>query len=450
MSSKKVVITVDEISKCFRIYDSPFIHLKQICSQILSDVLKVQPKRFFKEFWALKNISFSIEKGETVGIIGRNGSGKSTLLQIICGILTPTTGKVFTTGRLAALLELGAGFNPEFSGKENVFMSAALLGLSKAEIADRFESIVQFADIGMHIDQPVKTYSSGMYVRLAFAIIAHVDADILVIDEALAVGDAFFQQKCMRFLNNFKQQGGAILFVSHDSSAVTSLCDRAILLGKNYEMVVGTPAEICNIYIKSIYDDRLMSNYRINTPDFTDSSESDKTKNIRSKGTITVENKFHVSPMNLNTTSFGAGGMEIVAAYFSDQDGILISDYKANQIVNLCLKVKAVKNVDYCAFGFIIKDNFGQNIFAESTDQAFRESPIKLKKDDIILIKFNFLMPILSLGDYCVTLAAAEGIGDDHIQHHWINDALIIKCISSRLVNSICGVLDLKMEISIL
>ena len=197
MSSNDVIIKVDGVHKYYQVYDKPNDRLKQFVVPRLKRLLGRQPTGYFKEFKALHNVSFEVKKGETVGIIGRNGSGKSTLLQMICGTLTPTQGQIETHGRIAALLELGSGFNPEFTGRENVYMNATVLGLTTEEVDERFDSIVAFADIGDFIDQPTKTYSSGMVVRLAFAVIAHVDADILVIDEALSVGDAFFVQKCM-------------------------------------------------------------------------------------------------------------------------------------------------------------------------------------------------------------------------------------------------------------
>ena len=208
MSSNDFAIRVQGLSKYYQIYDAPKDRLKQMLVPRLQRIIDKQPKQYFREFKALNDVSFEIKKGETVGIIGRNGSGKSTLLQIICGTLFPTSGSVQTNGRIAALLELGSGFNPEFTGRENVYMNAAVLGLSKEEVDTRFDDIVTFADIGDFIEQPVKTYSSGMMVRLAFSVIAHVDAGILVIDEALAVGDVFFQQKCMRYLRKFKKKGG--------------------------------------------------------------------------------------------------------------------------------------------------------------------------------------------------------------------------------------------------
>ncbi|MCK5232398.1 MAG: ABC transporter ATP-binding protein [Desulfobulbaceae bacterium] len=225
--SSEIVIKVENLSKCFQIYDQPHDRLKQSIYPRLQRLAGKPPKQYFSEFWALQDISLQVKKGETVGIIGRNGSGKSTLLQMICGTLYPTTGSIQTTGRVVALLELGSGFNPEFTGRENVYMNAAVIGLSKKETDTRFDDIVAFADIGDFIEQPVKTYSSGMMVRLAFAVIAHVDADILVVDEALAVGDAFFTQKCMRFMRNLMKTG-TVLFVSHDTGSVRNLCTKAI------------------------------------------------------------------------------------------------------------------------------------------------------------------------------------------------------------------------------
>ena len=217
----ETVIEVQDAGKCYLIYERPQDRLKQM--------LWCGHRRYYREFRALHEVSFSVRRGETVGVIGRNGSGKSTLLKLLCGTLKPTTGTLSVQGRIAALLELGTGFNPEFTGRENVYLNAAILGLSDAEIEQYLPEILAFADIGEFIDQPVKTYSSGMAVRLAFAVVAHVRADILVIDEALAVGDVFFVQKCMRFLRKFQKQG-TLFFVSHDTGAVINLCDRVLWL----------------------------------------------------------------------------------------------------------------------------------------------------------------------------------------------------------------------------
>jgi lipopolysaccharide transport system ATP-binding protein len=239
--SSEIAIKVEGLGKYYEIYDRPRDRLFQMLAR--------GRKQFFHEFWALRNVSFEVMRGETVGIIGRNGSGKSTLLQLICGTLHPSLGDVMVNGRVAALLELGAGFNPEFSGRENVYLNGLLLGLSREEMAARFDAIAAFADIGEHLDQPVKTYSSGMYLRLAFAVAAHIEPDVLIVDEALAVGDIRFQNKCLRKLNEFRETGAAVLFVSHSPNVVEAFCDRVIWLDKGVMKAQGDPARLIRDYV---------------------------------------------------------------------------------------------------------------------------------------------------------------------------------------------------------
>ena len=265
-----IAIRVSNLSKCYQIYDTPRDRLKQFVvpklHRIVSPLSKffsspqssaLSPQSsasiFYKEFWALKDVSFEVKKGETVGIIGRNGSGKSTLLQIICGTLSPTSGSVETRGRIAALLELGSGFNPEFTGRENVYMNAAVLGLSREEVDERFDDIAAFADIGQFIEQPVKTYSSGMVVRLAFAVAINVDPEILIVDEALSVGDELFQRKCFSRIEAIKNNGATILFVSHSGGTIVELCDRAVLMDSGEKLAVGVPKQIVGRYQKLLY-----------------------------------------------------------------------------------------------------------------------------------------------------------------------------------------------------
>ncbi|WP_426234013.1 ABC transporter ATP-binding protein [Pseudomonas sp. TWP3-2] len=243
--SSEIAINLQNVSKCYHIYDKPRDRLLQMFAG--------QRKQYFREFWALKDVSFDIRKGETVGIVGRNGSGKSTLLQVICGTLNQSMGDVQTMGRIGALLELGSGFNPEFTGHENVYMNAAILGLSREEVDARYDDIAAFADIGEFIHQPTKTYSSGMIVRLAFAVQAMVDPDILIVDEALAVGDERFQRKCFARLDELKAKGTSILFVSHSGPQVVELCDRAILMERGERICTGSPMEVVRAYQKLIY-----------------------------------------------------------------------------------------------------------------------------------------------------------------------------------------------------
>jgi lipopolysaccharide transport system ATP-binding protein len=240
MSKHEFAIEVANLGKCYPIYEKPIDRLKQLIAP--------PNKKYYRDFWALQDINFSVKKGESLGIIGRNGSGKSTLLQILCQTLTPTKGTVKVQGKIAALLELGAGFNPLFTGRENVFLNGAILGYSRAEMQKRLPDILEFADIGSHIDQPVKTYSSGMFVRLAFAVQACVNPDILIVDEALSVGDVFFQQKCARRMQELRDQGTTLIFVSHDMAIVRDLCETAVYLHKGRMLYFGDSGEAIKKY----------------------------------------------------------------------------------------------------------------------------------------------------------------------------------------------------------
>jgi len=253
MSSDPIAIQVENLGKCYHIYNQPSDRLKQAIVPRISWLLGRPPSAYYQEFWALHDVSFEVRKGETVGVIGRNGAGKSTLLQLICGTLTPTIGSVQTRGRITALLELGSGFNPEFTGRENVFLNGAILGLSQDEISQRFDAIAAFADIGEFIEQPVKFYSSGMVVRLAFAVQAMVDPDILIVDEALAVGDERFQRKCFHRIEELKNNGTSILFVSHSAPQVVELCDRALLLEQGRRLLFSNPLDVTRAYHRLIY-----------------------------------------------------------------------------------------------------------------------------------------------------------------------------------------------------
>ena len=241
MSSNNLVISVSDVSKVYHLYEKPQDRLKQI--------LWKKSGNPNDEFWALREINFDVKKGETVGIVGRNGSGKSTLLQIICGTLTPSQGHVYRQGRLSALLELGSGFNPEFTGRENIYLSASILGLSKGEIDNRFDKIAAFADIGQFIDSPVKHYSSGMFARLAFSVSVHVEPEILIVDEILAVGDAAFQRRCLSKFYEIRDRGCTILFVSHDQYQVKSVCERALYLKEGRQVMFGPASKVIDQYM---------------------------------------------------------------------------------------------------------------------------------------------------------------------------------------------------------
>lgn len=413
--SSDFAIKVENLSKCYHIYDQPRDRLMQMLTR--------GRKKYYREFWALKDVSFEIKKGETFGIVGRNGSGKSTLLQMICGTLNPTAGTIQTNGRVAALLELGSGFNPEFTGRENVYLNASVLGLTNKEIDERFDKIAEFADIGDFIEQPIKTYSSGMVVRLAFAVIAHVDADILVIDEALAVGDTVFTQKCMRCIREFKQKG-TLLFVSHDQNAVSNLCDEVLWLSSGIAVDKGPTAEILTKYHSDNLA-KIQSEIQIQTINGSKQIE----KKIVTSDTFfsTLEsNKIFSQKKN----SAGAGKAVISSATFINNYGEVFKTFEGGEIVKLCLLIDAKQDISGLLVGFTIKDRLGQKIIEENNSTFVKSKSISVKKGTSIVSIFEFKMPFLKAGKYSIDLAVAEGQQEIHIQQMWIYDALQIEFLN--------------------
>jgi lipopolysaccharide transport system ATP-binding protein len=435
--SSDIAIKVDNLSKCYQIYERPQDRLKQMVIGKFSR----NSKQYYREFWALKNVSFEVKKGQTVGIIGRNGSGKSTLLQMICGTLNPTGGSITMHGRVAALLELGSGFNLEFTGRENVILNASVLGLTLGEIATRFENIAAFADIGDFIDQPVKTYSSGMMVRLAFAVIAHFDADILVIDEALAVGDAFFTQKCMRFLRNFMKTN-TVLFVSHDTGAIKSLCSHAIWLesGEIYE--IGAPNVVCDLYLQAFYETQQGKGTKITIrPEYLRNDiRTKKDQRLEFINNSNLRNDIQIFEFDPDAPSFGKCGATIVNVCLEDEHQHPLSWIVGGEEVRLCITALANKDLISPIIGFYVKDKLGQLLFGDNTYFSNLDKPLPTLAKQKIIAEFCFMMPFLAKGDYSIGVAIAEGTQDEHEQQHWIHDALVFKSESSSLSKGLIGI----------
>ncbi len=433
--SSEIAIEIKDVSKCYEIYDKPHQRLLQM--------IRPGKRKYYREFWAVKDISLTINKGDTVGIIGRNGSGKSTLLQLICQTLKPTTGTITTHGRVAALLELGSGFNPEFTGRENVFLNASLLGLTSKEIHQRFDQIVTFADIGDFVNQPVKTYSSGMMLRLAFAVIAHVDADILIIDEALSVGDAFFSQKCMRFLRDFIKKG-TVLFVSHDTSSVKSLCNHAVWLEKGQMQREGTPKEVTELYLEAFYEEQQgKSNLNtIKTSKKTLRSHSPLTTDQRMQfiNYSNLRNDLQIFKFNPDAAAFGKGGAEIIDVHLLDENQNLLSWVVGGEKVTLCITAHIKQPLSSPIIGFMIKNRLGQDLFGDNTFLTYSENPIFCEEDSELQAMFSFYMPLLPSGEYSVGVAIAQGTQANHDQHHWIHDSLIFKSESSFVASGLIGI----------
>ncbi len=415
-------LEVNGLSKCYHIYEKPSDRLKQL--------LMGERKRYYKEFWALRDVSFKIRKGESVGVIGRNGSGKSTLLQMICGTLNPTAGEIKVNGRVAALLELGSGFNPEFTGVENVYMAASLYGLSRELIDMRLGAIAAFADIGDHIHQPVKSYSSGMYVRLAFAVIANVDADVLIIDEALAVGDAFFVQKCMRFLREFKERG-TLLFVSHDVNSVLGLCSHALLLESGRVLRTGSPKDVSVRYLAELHQD-IEVDYKNNTTE-------DPTRQVGNESEVP---RLVVKDELGNENDFGTGASQVLGVRLSSQEGKLVTQVEGGDPV--CLQVSCRVGVALIQplVGFLVRDRLGQIIFGANTGMITNEA-VSFSSGEQILASFEFSMPRLQSGKYMVSAAVGEGNLEKHVHHHWKNDALVFDVAPAQ---GCLGLLNVEMS----
>ncbi len=430
--SSEPIIEVRGLGKDYRIFDRPQDRFKQM--------LVRGRRKYYTEFPALRGVNLSIARGETVGIIGRNGSGKSTLLQIICGTLQQSAGEVSVQGRVAALLELGTGFNPEFTGRENVSLYASVLGLDDSRIAERFDSIVAFADIGEFLDQPVKTYSSGMVVRLAFAVIAHVDADILVIDEALAVGDAYFVQKCLRFLREFSQRG-TLLFVSHETSTVLSLCDRAVWLDRGEVRDVGSAKSIVGRYLEGLYGDQ--------------DAEHAEAEKVATALAVTPEDYLDqrhdfINASNLRTdirllefdpgaAKFSDGLADIVDVAFME-DGRRLGWMVGGEQV--CLEVRCTSSVDLDRpiVGFFVKNRTGQYVFGDNTELSFRDAPVPLGAGQVCCASFEFTMPRLPVGDYSLDVSISNGTQDDHQMLNWKYDVLVFKVEAGSIVHGLVGI----------
>lgn len=453
MSSNDVAIRVSNLSKCYEIYEAPSDRLKQFLLPRLSRLFGQPPKQYFREFWALKDVSFEVKKGETVGIIGRNGSGKSTLLQLVCGTLTPTNGEVRTNGRIAALLELGSGFNPEFTGRENVYLNAAVLGLTKEEVDERFEKIAAFADIGQFMEQSVKIYSSGMYVKLAFAVIAHVDADILVIDEALAVGDAVFIQKCMRFIRSF-QEHGTLLFVSHDTASVQNLCKAGIWLGNGQVRQMGASKDVAEAYLQYTLQEVYGQNVKLNAASETvlqGSISSDLSETpvapvvpvVNYEGQLTVQN-------NLSAAKGWQTGMaEITSISLQKMDGSTDVVFEGGESVRMVINAKSYADLASPILGFILKDRLGQDLFGENTLPLTATHLRKVKAGQNFAAQFEFKLPMLPNGQYAVMASVADGDLHKNVQHHFLHDALIINVISSQIRWGLVGLPFSKISLEI-
>ncbi|MCJ7602520.1 MAG: ABC transporter ATP-binding protein [Desulfobulbaceae bacterium] len=381
------MISVKNISKRFKVYHSPSDRLKEI----------ILRRPFHKNFQALQNISFEVGSGETLGIIGQNGAGKSTLLKALTGIIIPDSGSISLDGKITGLLELGTGFNGEFSGLDNIFMNGTYLGLTRTEIESRLDKIIDFTELHDFIEEPLKTYSSGMTMRLAFSVAIHADPQAFVIDEALSVGDAYFQQKCLQKIREFKKNGGSIVFVSHEMNAVKVLCDKAILLEKGEIIGSGDPESVINSY-----------NFLI----------------------ASISQKEKIKKDSAAASSYGNGAVTINKISLQDENGKEADIFFSGQPLTISLTIHARENLDDLTVGILIRDRLGQDIFGTNTFHL--DQQLSLQKNQICSISFQFDQVNIGPGKYSLTVAAHSS--DTHVDacYCWMDNCKSFELLFGR------------------
>ncbi len=421
MEERQLAIQAKEVTKIYKLYDKP--------SDRLKEALGLKREKLHKEHYALKGVDLSIYKGETVGIIGTNGSGKSTILKIITGVLNPTAGNLSVNGRISALLELGAGFNMEYNGIENIYLNGTMMGFSEKEIDAKLQNILEFADIGDFVYQPCKTYSSGMFVRLAFAVAINIEPEILIVDEALSVGDVFFQAKCYHKFEEFKQMGKTILFVSHDLSSIAKYCDRVILLNKGIKLGEGAPKEMIDAY-KQV----LVGQYPI--PEEEDSLLQDK--DLKEKAALSAasvpasKEKIDAKSLGINEKALEYGNRdgEITEFYVMDKKGMKTSAIIKGEEFTLYMKVKFNRDVAAPIFAFTLKDKQGTEITGTNSmiEKAFLDSA---KQGETKEITFTQKLDLQG-GEYLISLGVTGYESDKFQVYHRLYDVLNLTAVSDK------------------
>lgn len=433
-----LAINVCDVTKIYRLYDKPIDRLKESIS--------LTHKKYHKEFFALDKISFSVEKGSTVGIIGTNGSGKSTILKIITGVLNPTTGSVEVDGNISALLELGAGFNMDYTGIENIYMNGTMMGFSREQMEAKLPEILEFADIGDFVYQPVKTYSSGMFVRLAFALAINVEPEILIVDEALSVGDVFFQAKCYRRMEEIRKTGTTILMVTHDMGSVIKYCDKVILLNKGEFLAEGPAGEMVDLYKKILagrMDDLEADLAKRLDSNFSDMMElnNDINKSHAKEYHGLMKEKISINP---NKTEYGDGRAEIYDLGLLDSKGELTNLLLKGEEFTIREKIRFNANIESPIFTFTIKDKKGTEL--SGTNTMFEGVPVKpVKPGDEAVVEFKQKMTLQG-GEYLLSMSCTGFENGTHVVYHRLYDVTFITVISNK--NTV-GVYDMESKVNL-
>ncbi len=444
MVEQEAAISIQGVSKAFKRYATPIDRLKEVM---------LPGKSYAEPFWALQEISLEVGRGETLGIIGHNGSGKSTLLQIVAGTLSATQGSVNVKGRVSALLELGSGFNPEFTGRQNVFFNAQILGLSREEVEERFDRIANFAEIGRFIDEPVKTYSSGMYVRLAFSVAIHVDPEILIVDEALAVGDSVFVHRCMSKIREFQDSGGTILFVSHDVGSLSRLCSEAMWLNQGRMVERGKPTEVCKHYQAWVHEE-------VNKRYLQQNNESSEDSAIASSVDHSAESAINLEEITHKTLNpymqepyrafigqerFGTGRGEIVAVELLDAQEQALSVIEPGE--EMLLRVSVFRH------GLITLPNVGVALVdrlrtvlagwsSELIDETFAPQWRAIAETGASVVEFRLTWPHLASAVYSFDIAFGDGVSESLEIVDWLQNAVTIQAITHKKVHGVFEISD--------
>lgn len=423
---REVAIRVSDVTKIYKLYSSPGERFKES--------LGFSRKKHYKEIHALDHVSFDVHRGECVGIIGTNGSGKSTILKIITGVLSPTSGRIEVNGKISALLELGAGFNQEYTGRENIYVNGAINGFSREQIDARVDDIIKFADIGDFIDQPVKTYSSGMFVRLAFAVAINIDPEILIVDEALSVGDVFFQAKCYRKFDEFKKEGKTILFVSHDLGAVQKYCDTVVLLNKGVKKGEGTSKKMVDAYKKLVVENN-------------ETKQQEKDSENKKMGRVSehyVTDLGHVLMRNPDTEEYGEGQAEIRRIRVFDANGRETNSIDKHSDFTMQIKVHFNQDVAEPIFAYTIKNARGTELCGTNTMYDQTKGIRNIKKGEDVTVNFKQNMSLQG-SDYLLSFGCTGYIGADFHVFHRLYDVCSITVLSQRNTS---GYFDMFTEIS--
>ena len=415
----EVAIRVDDVSKLYKLYDKP--------SDRLKESLGLTRKKLYKEHYALHNVSFDVKRGETVGIIGTNGSGKSTILKIITGVLNPSGGHVEIDGRISALLELGAGFNMEYTGIENIYLNGSMIGLPREEIDAKMHDILDFADIGDFVHQPVKTYSSGMFVRLAFAVAINIDPEILIVDEALSVGDVFFQAKCYKKFEDFKKMGKTILFVSHDLGSISKYCDRVVLLNRGKKLAEGTPKEMVSMYKRIMVNQDKAEEIAAHQMDMSSLEEDDEKEIKEAACEGQWKNHYNLNP---DVDEYGNGAAEIEDFAIIDENGNYTNAIVKGTRFRLKSKVKFKQDVHDPIFTYTFKNIQGVAITGTNTMYEKKDVPLA-KEGETYVATFEQDM-FLQGGEYLLSMSCT-GYRDGEFQvYHRLYDVCNVTVVSDK------------------